>query len=346
MTDETAPTPYGEWRSPISAADVAAGSRAPIDAAFVGDEVWWSEPVPAENRVGVFARTADGGVRTVLAAPWSARSRVHEYGGGAWAATPDGALVFVDQRDQRIRLLRGEAEPVALTPDAGDVRHAGLQVVTPADGGVSVLAIRERHIGDGPQDVERDLLLVPIDEPDAATSAVRGDRFLAQPRLSPDGTRLAWVGWNHPDMAWDASVVRVGALAGGVVADPRVLAGGPGESALQPEWLDDRTLVVLTDRSGWWNACTVDAAGGAATPIVAEERETGGPLWNLGQRWYLPAGPDAVLQASTLGTDEHRLLRRDAGGAWRAHVLAAGRSGTHVADVRGGAALPREGAAP
>ena len=103
----TATTPYGSWTSPISAADLTASGHPVSGARWVGDEVWWLELRPQEaGRSAVRRRDATGGVVDVLPAPWNAASRVHEYGGGAWAATPDGVLVFAEAGDQRLyRLL-------------------------------------------------------------------------------------------------------------------------------------------------------------------------------------------------------------------------------------------------
>src|SRR5690349_19473789 len=115
--------PYGAWPSPISAAAVSAASPRIEGARFVGDDIWWGESVPEEGgRSSIRRRDADGGVHDVLPAPWSARSRVHEYGGGAWTTTDDGDLVFVEKADQRVWLLSPGQTPRALTAAGDDVR--------------------------------------------------------------------------------------------------------------------------------------------------------------------------------------------------------------------------------
>ena len=110
--------PYGSWESPLSAADIAGAQHQVSAAAFVGDDLWWSELRPAENgRDAVCRRDVSGAPLDVLPAPWNARTRVHEYGGGAWATTSDGRLVFAEFSDQRLyRLDPGSTEPVPLTP--------------------------------------------------------------------------------------------------------------------------------------------------------------------------------------------------------------------------------------
>jgi dipeptidyl aminopeptidase/acylaminoacyl peptidase len=184
-------------------------------------------------------------------------------------------------------------------------------------------------------------VLVPLDGTAAADagairSVVSGSRFLAQPSISPDGTRLAWIAWNHPNMPWDGTELRVGELEGGRVTTWRTLLGGPVESVLQPEWLPDGALAVISDRSGWWNLYRVDPAGGEPTPLLADERETGGPLWVLGPRWYRPLPDGRILLASTFGSDEQLLLDPADGSTT---TLRSDRSGTSWEDLRDGRAL-------
>ncbi len=300
--------PYGEWESPLDAAALAEGAHLPAEAAYVSGVAWWSEPISRERLVSLFRAGPDGRPERLLPAPWNVRSRVHEYGGGAWTAV-DGGAVFVHFDDQRLRRVDGSgADPVPLTPAAPATRYGGLR-----SHGDAVLAIRETATGEGPTDVERDIVLVPLDgraagDAGAVTSVVAGSRFLAQPAVSPDGRRLAWIAWDHPSMPWDGTELRVGDLVDGRVSEWRTVLGGPHESVLQPEWLDDGTLAVISDRTGWWNLYRLPLDTGTPEPLQAEERETGGPLWVLGQRWYLPTGDGRILATSTLGTDEQVLL--------------------------------------
>ena len=274
-------TPYGAWPSPLSAAQVAAGSVVPSWPQLVGDEVWWSQMRPAEGgRVVVMRRRADGTVQDVLPAPWNARTRVHEYGGSAWTVA-DGELVFANFGDQRLWRLADGGEPVALTPEpseaAGD-RYAEPQVV-----GRDLWCVRERHSGGV---VTRALVAVPLDGSGQVRELVSGSDFLACPRLSPDGRHLAWVAWDHPRMPWDGTELRVASVDGdGRVGEPRTLIGGPTESVLQPQWLDATTLVAVTDRSGWWNLVRV-GLDGQTSPLREAADEAAGPLWVLGLTWY------------------------------------------------------------
>ncbi|WP_210481160.1 prolyl oligopeptidase family serine peptidase [Naasia sp. SYSU D00948] len=311
----TAPTvaPFGTWTSPITARDVAAGSHPVSGARYVGDEVWWLELRGSEGgRYGVFRSGADGEPEAVLPAPWNARSRVHEYGGGAWTPAPGGALAFVEFSDQRIHLLRpGAADPQPLTPSGTGDRYADLGIH-----GDHLVAVRERHDGGR---VSRDIVLVPLDgsgagDGDAVVSVVAGSDFLAYPRFSPDGTRLAWIAWDHPRMPWDGTELRVGEVRDGRVSDWRSLVGGPEESVLQPEWDGEDDLLVITDRTGWWNLHRA-SLDGRLTPVLAQERETGGPLWNLGKPWYLRPDDDDLALVTTHGSDRLELVPAGGGAA-------------------------------
>ncbi len=283
------PTPCGAWPSPITAADVAAGSVALAWPRLVGDEVWWTEERPAEGgRHVVVGRRADGTEQDLLPAPWNARTRVHEYGGASFVAA-DGDLVFADFADQRLYRLGDGGRPVPLTPEpaepAGD-RYAELLVV-----GAEVWCVRERHAGGT---VTRALVAVPLDGSGQVRELVGGSDFLAFPRLSPDGRHLAWVAWDHPQMPWDGTELRLAAVVDGEVGPPRTLLGSTTESVLQPEWRGDRTLVAATDRSGWWDLVTVDLDG-TLTPLLALEQELAGPLWQLGMAWYAVLADGSLL---------------------------------------------------
>ncbi len=296
MTATTAPAlPFGAWPSPISAADVAESGVRLGTVMAVGDEVWWTETRPAEaGRATVVHRRADGTIEDALPAPWHARTRVHEYGGRAWLPLPPalgGGLVFAQWDDQRLwRLDDGSDEPRPLTPDSGDdsaLRYA--EPLLSADG-TEVLCVREAH-RDGR--VVRHVVAVPLDgrgadDATAVREIVSGSDFLAHPRVSPDGRRLAWMAWDHPRMPWDGSEVRVADLVDGVAVDARTVLGGRDESVLQPEWVDDTTLYAASDITGWWNLYRIDLTDGAGKPepLCPREEEFGFPAWQLGMVAY------------------------------------------------------------
>jgi dipeptidyl aminopeptidase/acylaminoacyl peptidase len=303
---------------------------------YVGDEIWWQELRPTEGGRVSIRRAGPGGEPVdVLPNPWNARTRVHEYGGGAWTvmtladAPPDNAtsaLVFAHFDDQRLYRLdvdatvlagaagptgAADAVPVPLTPAGGNMRFAELR-----PHGDEIIAVRETHDGDS---VSRDIVAVPADgsAADDATrirSLVSGSHFLANPRISPDGSAIAWIAWEHPQMPWDGTELRVGALGeDGRVTDWRTLAGSTTESVLQPEWLGDDRLVLISDRSGWWNLYLAELGNTAGEPqplraLHPAEADFGGALWMLGTSWYAVLDENTLLTVRTAGTDRAALL--------------------------------------
>lgn len=285
--------PYGSWPSPIDAALAAAHDGHPEFAGFVGDEAWWTEPRPAEGgRRTLVRRRADGTEESVLPAPWNVRSRVIEYGGRPWAGTmTDGEplVVFVNFADQRLYRYEPDGDPRPLTPVSlvgGGLRWA--DPVLRVERG-EVWCVLEEFTGDGPGDLRRVIAAVPLDgsavqDRDAVRELTDArHRFVTGPRLSPDGRRVAWLGWDHPRMPWDGTeLVLADVHDDGTLGAPRTVAGGPEESVAQVDWAHDGALLYASDRTGWWNLYR------DGEPLCPREEEFGGPLWKLGHRWFAP----------------------------------------------------------
>lgn len=301
---------HGEWPSPIDAATAAAHDGSPEFADFVGDEVWWTEPRPTEaGRRTLVRRHADGTEESVLPAPWNVRTRVIEYGGRPWAGTVrrGGPLVvFAHFADQRLYLWEPGGEPRPLTPvsPVGQGLRWADPVLLPERG--EVWCVLEEFTGDGPSDVRRVLAAVPLDgtaadDRDAVRELSDGrHRFVTGPRLSPDGRRAAWLGWDHPRMPWDGTELVTAEVADdGTLRDARTVAGGPEESVAQAGWTHDGRLLYSSDRTGWWNLYR------DGEPVCPREEEFGGPLWKLGHRWFAPL--DSGLIAVVHGRGAPRL---------------------------------------
>ncbi|MEV4738181.1 MULTISPECIES: prolyl oligopeptidase family serine peptidase [unclassified Microbacterium] len=309
--------PYGSWSSPFSPASIAAAAPRIDGARFVGDEVWWGESVPAEGgRVAV--RSSTGAV--VLPAPWNARSRVHEYGGGAWTADHDGTLYFVDAADQRVRRMPRGGDPVPLTPPGP--AHGGLRLQHGR-----LFAVRENLTSDPHR---RGIVEIPLDgsaadDERALTVIVEGEGFYAHPALSPDGSRLAWVEWHAPRMPWQSAAL--------VIADCDRRIAPATRAALQPEWTGDDELVYADDPSGRWALQRLrlsdgdggDGDGGDAhaRPVSAAgiDADTGYGLWVLGNRWFQPLDDGRILAVRTNGRDDVVVVSPD--GSARPLTLAA-----------------------
>lgn len=309
--------PFGEWESPIAPRDMATGGLQILAPAYASNgSLFWLEGRPTEaGRVVVVERTVGGVVRDWTQAPFNVRSRVHEYGGGAyWLSQGDGGsplLWFVDFVTQRVFQQAGsELHPVAVTEETGARHRYADGVVSP--NGDWIVAVRERHEGEQATDVVNELVAIRTDGTrdthlvagGAGDSALRipPADFVACPTVSPDGTRIAWMAWDHPNMPWDdtslwvAEFDQVNAL---VIGEPRLLAGGSGsgEAVTYPAWSSQGDLYAMTDRTGWWNLHRSVGGSVLLAPVWRVEQDCAGPMWGLGSAPYalLPDGSAVVI---------------------------------------------------
>jgi dipeptidyl aminopeptidase/acylaminoacyl peptidase len=270
--------PYGSWKSPITAELIAAGTIGLGQIALDGDDTYWVELRPAERgRSVIVHRTPDGRTNEVTAAPFNVRTRVHEYGGGAFCVA-QGTVYFSNFGDGRLyRQAPGEA-PQPLTPE-GPFRYGDLVIDHHRR---RIVCVREDHSAAG--EPINTLVSVPFDG-SAPQALIAGADFYSTPRLHPDGTRLAWLAWNHPNMPWDGTELSVAALAAdGSLARTEPVAGGADESIFQPEWSPDGVLHFVSDRSGWWNLYRWK--GQRVEPLCPMEAEFGVPQWVFGMSMY------------------------------------------------------------
>ncbi|MBX3641697.1 MAG: S9 family peptidase [Rubrivivax sp.] len=272
--------PYGSWTSPLSAERAVAAGIGLGEVAFDGDSLVWLESRPTEKgRSVVMRRAADGTLQELNPAPFNARTRVHEYGGGAYLMHR-GVLFFSHFVDQRLYRVDAGQAPRPITPE-GALRFADL-CAGPARG--LLWAVREDHRAPG--EPRNTLVALRADaDADGGHVVAEGHDFYAAPRLSPDGRRLAWLCWNHPDMPWDGCELWLAGVDGaGRLHDARRIAGGRDEAVQQPQWSPDGRLHFVSDRSGWWNLYRwSDERADALCPMQAE---FGQPMWNLGLSTY------------------------------------------------------------
>jgi dipeptidyl aminopeptidase/acylaminoacyl peptidase len=271
--------PHGAWPSPITSRMITSGSIGLGGVVLDGDCLWWTEARPSEGgRVVIVRRWADGTVEDMLPAPFNARSRVHEYGGGAVTIAGDGAF-FVDFQSQVVHRLATSKTPTPLT-QAGPSRFSS---ILPDDRRQRLIAVRERHGEPGPP--VNDLVAMPLDGGPARVLA-SGHDFYAAPRLSPDGGSLVWLTWNLPAMPWDTTTLwRAEIHPDGSLSNPVIVAGGADESVFQPEFAPDGTLNFVSDRgTGWWNHHV--AREGGVDVLCREEAEYGLPYWSLSSATY------------------------------------------------------------
>jgi dipeptidyl aminopeptidase/acylaminoacyl peptidase len=261
------------------------------DAQIDGTSVYWLEARPAEaGRSVIVQREADGQIHDRTPAPFNVRTRVHEYGGGAYVAA-EGTLYFSHFADNRLYVQSPSSQPVPLTPESA-YRYADLEVDRRRN---RLLCVREDHTN---PDREAVNTLVAIDLDDGSNQAIlaSGNDFYSSPRLSPGGDRLAWLTWCHPNMPWDGTELWLGDLAeGGTISNARQVAGGKSESIFQPEWSPDGVLYFTSDRTDWWNLYRLK--GSTIEQVTDVEGEIGVPQWVFGLSRYAFLSDAAALCA-------------------------------------------------
>lgn len=300
--------PYGAWASPITIDLLLNGSVTLTRGMprWDGNDLYWTELRPTEaGRQVVVRRDAGGAIADVTPAGFNARTRVHEYGGGHYAAR-GGTVWFANFDDQRIYRQERAADPVAITPEA-DIRHADM-LVDPERR--RIFAVREDHAGGAAEAVNTLVALDWNGEREAITVAA-GNDFYSSPKLSPHRNRLAWLTWNHPNMPWDGTELWVGELdADGRATSARRVAGGQTESIYQPEWSPAGELYFVSDRDDWWNLYRV--RGDRDEPVCPRAAEFGAPQWGFGMTSY-----------AFLGATEIVCVYSEAGGTKLGHIDAA-----------------------
>ena len=297
--------PYGSWPSPISAHSLVEGVSTIIDMFIDEQDVWWSESRPDEGgRVAIMLQSGKGAPHEITPPDANVRSRVHEYGGGAWCVA-NGYLYYIDFGDQRVRRLSTEGQLDFLTqtpPEGQSWRFADGRITSD---GASMVCVREvhHHFEDGMvTEPDNQIVSIATDGSFEIRELVVGADFYAFPRPSPDGEFLAWIQWLHPSMPWYGTELWVGRLADGQVVNAKKLEGGSEESILQPEWSSETDLYFLSDRSGWSNLYRFSGEGSVL--VCGGEFDIAGPLWGLGQsRYAISSGNDIYIAARSTKSD-------------------------------------------
>jgi dipeptidyl aminopeptidase/acylaminoacyl peptidase len=286
-------SPYGSWKSPITSDLIVAGSIRLGEIRLEGGTVYWSEGRPTEGgRSVVVCRTADGQITDLTPAPFNVRTRVHEYGGAAFNVL-NGVLYASNFSDQRLyRQIDSELE--AITPES-ELRYAdGIW-----DSGQNrLICICEDHTGDG----EAVNKIIAVTQ--SIQTLVSGNDFYASPRLSPDGSKLAWITWNHPNMPWDGTELWLADVkADGSLGESQKIAGGLTESIFQPEWSPDGVLYFIGDRTQWWNLYRW--RDGTVEPLCPKAAEFGLPQWVFGMTTYGFESAESLICTYVEGGIQH-----------------------------------------
>ena len=288
--------PYGSWASPVTAASLAEGAVGLAELSVAAGRLYWLESRPAEGGRLVAMTAEPGGARQVTPEGFNVRTRVHEYGGGSYVMGPDG-LWFSHFRDQKLYRQSAGGAPEPMTPEG--YRYADAEAIP----GGGLVAVREDHTD--PAHVKNVVVRLSGRAGDAGTVLYGDSDFVAYPRLSRDGKRLAWIAWDFPAMPWDETRLYVADIGPAGLANTRQIAGGKDISVIEPQWGEDGTLTWISDESGWWNL--YDDRGGKARALFPFEAEFGAPLWTLGQANYAQVAGDRLLVSLDETFDGSRL---------------------------------------
>ena len=279
--------PYGSWQSPITTDLIVSGAIGLGQIALDDEDIYWAELRPSEGgRMLVVKHTPDGETTDITPAPFSARTRVHEYGGGAYLVH-EGVVYFSNYADQRMYRQDQGGDPQPITPET-DMRYADGCFDSARD---RIICVRENHTSEG----EPVNAIVAVDALGQGEQQVlsQGSDFCSNPRISPDGSTLAWLTWDHPNMPWDGTFLLVASFNDrGQLGEPQVVAGGRAESIFQPEWSPDGVLHFVSDSSGWWNLWRWE--DGQARQLTSRNAEFGKPQWELGSGTYSFASEELI----------------------------------------------------
>jgi dipeptidyl aminopeptidase/acylaminoacyl peptidase len=298
--------PYGSWASPITSDLIVASSIGLGGVLIDGSGVYWIESRPQEQGRSVIIRRSPDGRTDDVTPPvpqsgqraFNVRTRVHEYGGGAYLVS-GGVVYFCNDTDQRLYRQESNGQPVPITETPRQPR--GLRY---ADGAMDTVRRRmiwvcEDHQTGAGQPINT-LVEVPIDGSGPLRTLVAGNDFYAAPRLSPDNTRLAWLEWRHPNMPWDGTELWVGhCAADGTIGEKKKVTGGDDESICQPEWSPDGILYFVSDRSGWWNLYRMPGdplnGSGVIEAVYPLDAEFGSAQWSFRQPRYAFASAERLI---------------------------------------------------
>lgn len=281
--------PYGAWRSPITAELTVRETVSFADTAVDSTGIYWSEVRPSEEGRYVIVRYADGKTEDIIQPPFSARTRVHEYGGGAFTVH-NGTVFFSNFSDQRLFRKEPGMKPVPLSPEGG-YRYADACFDPHRN---RLVLVREDHTRPG--EAMNTLVCIDTENGSAGETAAEGHDFCSSPCISPDGSRMAWLVWDHPNMPWDGTMLIAGDItAQGTVENVRTIAGGREESVFQPRFSPRGTLYFVSDPEGWWNIYRYN--GTSAECVYRAEAEFGLPQWVFGMSTYDFLSEDRIICA-------------------------------------------------
>jgi len=285
--------PFGQWKSPVTSELVSSQSIYLSEVVLQQGDIFWLESRPHEDgRTVIMKRSFNGEISNITPKSFNARTRVHELGGGSYL-TVDKKVYFSNFEDQRVYVQDFTSEPYAISPK-GDYRFA--DGVYDKERRRIIYVLEEHHVNKSIVHNSLVSLNTEIERP--FTTLIQGYDFYSSPRLSPDGSKLAWLCWNHPNMPWISTELWVADLEiDGTIIQASCVAGGNNESIFQPEWSPDGTLYFISDRTGWWNIFRLSDSH--AESVVSMKAEFGVPQWHFGLSTYAFESETRIIASFT-----------------------------------------------
>ena len=293
--------PYGSWKSPISGKSLVQSNLRLGQIQMNGDLICWTEGRPAEKGRTALMGWSGSDIHEITPPESDVRTRAHEYGGGAFLCSGHSTY-YINNSDQQIYEVLENGESRQITHEPG-YRFADM------------IRDKERNllfvVGESHSDssnIANCLLRISLSTGELCIIA-EGHDFYSNPQLSPDGTQLLFLSWDHPNMPWDGTQLHLSNLnMDGDLTDDQEIAGGDQESIFQPCWDPDGSIYFVSDRSGWWN---IYHYFNSQTICVLEKyAEFGLPQWVFGMSKYAVLN-SGDLVATYTDMDASHLIRID-----------------------------------
>jgi len=280
---------FGTWKSPITSDLIVSDTIKLEQIALDGTDIYWIERRPAENgRYVIVRRSPDGIITDMLPPPYNARSSVHEYGGGSFTVSK-GTIYFSNFYDQHVYRLEADSRPQPIA-FSEKMRYADFVLDEQRN---RIICVCEDHRISDLEPVNT-LVTISLDGSGRSQPLVSGNDFYSSPRISPDGTQIAWLTWNHPNMPWNGTQLWVGKFGeDGSITELKYITGSTKESIFQPEWSPDSSLHYISDKTGWWNLYRWE--DGSELALHEMEAEFGVPQWVFGLSTYTFASSHIII---------------------------------------------------